>query len=143
MGLFDFFKKKKPKLPFAYPFSTSNSFRLFTEGLRAFQIWSKSSWYDKYSHLFERSQESYLTEALTCWGECYDKWPNDILPAFYLALALWADGQREESLKLFNDLCKRDPDGEVGKCAQFNIVALQYGDTHAEAARLGLPEPPQ
>jgi len=143
MGLLDFLKKKPTPKKFAYPFTATDSFRLFTEGLRAFQCWEGRPSRVRYSTDEGRDQESYLTEALARWRECNEKYPDDMLPAFYLAVACWADGRRDESLARLKKLAVKDPDGEVGKCAQFNIVALEHGDTETEAARLGLPQPPQ
>src|SRR5271154_7049864 len=124
MGLRDFFKKKKKPSKIAYPFTATDSFRLFTEGLRAFQAWEGRPLRIRYSTDHGRSQESYLTEALTCWKECNDKYPNDMLPAFYLAVACYADGRRDETIARFQKLTVIDPDGEIGKCAKYNLVAL-------------------
>ena len=145
MGLFDFFKNK-PKAqqkPFPYLFTATDSFRLFTEGLRAFQVWQGNTVRINYDTDQNRSQEDWLTEALMCWQKAHDRYPNDMLPAFYLAVGYWADGCRDDSIALFNKLASKDPDGEVGKCARYNIVALEHGDTFAEATKLGLPHPSQ
>jgi tetratricopeptide (TPR) repeat protein len=147
MGLFehfikvsDFWKKKKPAKKFQYPFTTTDSFRLFTEGLRAFQIWEGST-----PHLrpdSRRDQETYLTEALDKWKECHERFPKDMLPTFYLAVACYADGRRHESITLFEKLAAQDPNGDVGKCAQYNIISLNHGDVEAARAKFGFPAPP-
>ena len=148
MGLFeyfikvsDFWKPKKPAKKFKYPFSTTESFRLFTEGLRAFQYWEGSAPHVQFSTRW-RDKEAGLTEALAKWKECHEKYPNDMLPTFYLAVACFADGRRYESIELFEKLAAQDPEGDVGKCSQYNIVTLNHGDIVGTAAKLGLPTPP-
>jgi len=141
MGILDFFKKRPTPKKFAYPFTATDSFRLFTEGLRAFQIWQGHTARIQYNTDRGRDQESFLTEALARWKECHEKYPNDMLPAFYLAVACYADGRRDETIARFQKLTVIDPDGEIGKCAKYNLVALEHGDTKAEAAKLGLPQP--
>jgi len=143
MGILDFFKKRPTPKKFAYPFTATDSFRLFTEGLRAFQVWQGHTTRINFDTDRGRDKESFLTEALACWRECDVKYPDDMFPAFYLAIACCADGRRDECIARLRKLAAADPDGEIGKCAQFNIVALQHGDTETEAARLGLPQPPQ
>lgn len=149
MGLFeyfikvsDFWKPKKAAKKFQYPFATTDSFRLFTEGLRAFQMWEGTAPHVQFElHRSTRDQETYLTEALAKWQECHKKYPKDMLPTFYLAVACYADGRRNESLSLFDKLAKQDPEGDVGKCAQYNIVTLNHGDIEGTRTKLGLPAP--
>src|SRR5277367_2829883 len=108
MGILDFFKKRPTPKKFAYPFTATDSFRLFTEGLRAFQIWQGHTARIQYNTDRGRDQESFLTEALARWKECHEKYPNDMLPTFYLAVAFWADGRIEDTRSLFKELSLRD-----------------------------------
>ena len=143
MGLFDWLKKK-PARKFdraKYGFSTTDSFRLFTEGLRALQVWEGRTMRINYSTDRGRDKESFLTEAIAKFREANESYPNDMLPAFYLAVVCFLDGRRDEALARFEKIVAKDPDGDVGKSAKYNIVSINHGDVQAVAASLGLPQP--
>jgi tetratricopeptide (TPR) repeat protein len=124
--------KRPEKKRFRHGFTATDSFRLFTEGLRAFQMWQGVPTRVRYLSDDGRTAESWFTEALGKFQECHDKYPKDNLPTFYLAVAYYFDGRRDESVALFKRLAAGlDPDDELAQRAMYNATVLETGDLEA------------
>ena len=72
-------------------FTSSESFGLFAEGLRALQEYGDQS--DSPSPQRQKLQ-ALLQEALDCLQECASEYPEDLLSRFYYGLALTIDNQQ-------------------------------------------------
>jgi tetratricopeptide (TPR) repeat protein len=88
-------------------FTKAESFQLFMEGLRSLQS------YDEEADKDQPSDEDILNERL-CKAEeffrkCFDNYPRDILPRYYLGLVLSIRGQIEQARQLRSELKGKDP----------------------------------
>lgn len=101
--------------PVGCPFSTSESFRHFTEGLAALQAFER-----------EKKQEK-LTEAGEHFAECVRQWPQDMLPRFYLGIvrSIQDEPDFEETIRHFRYIVDNGP--EIYRPnAQYNLAVAYY-----------------
>ncbi len=119
MGFLDWFKPKSKPSP--YRFTDANSFRLLTEGLRAFQAYAR--------------EKGTLENAEAKFKLAVDSYPDDLVLSFYYACVLaQQEKNRDAALRIFVRITQADLDGELGEYAQKNVDLLKdwkYPDAKA------------
>lgn len=112
--------KSKPKLN-PYKFTDAKSFMLLTEGLRAFQAYTR--------------ERGTLETAEAKLKLAADSYPNDLLSNFYYAYVLaQQEKNRDAALRVFVRITQADSDGKLGTYAQKNVDLLKnckYPDAKA------------
>jgi tetratricopeptide (TPR) repeat protein len=92
-------------------FTNNESFRLFTAGVEALQAYER------------RAEDQILRRAAGTLGQCVRKYPNDVLPLFYLGVVktLQGTGELDEALALFQKVLDKDVK-ELRPAAKFHLA---------------------
>ena len=119
-------------------FTTAESFRLFMEGLRAFQIHEAEG--SKHSEEDPPNRAALVASINTASGslsECVGQYPNDLLPRYYFGIVLGLQAQTEQCIALENQLDQPNSPQTGNSAADkfFLQAATQFEDTAARARR--------